>query len=86
MSTIGTARNACADPGAFHYQRHRAPLLARDGIDIHVAEEKPDGFLPPRTGFLSIGGDYSISLTMRFYVPDHEPFKAWTPQKTKRVK
>ena len=23
MSTIGTARNACADPGAFHYQRHR---------------------------------------------------------------
>ena len=24
MSTIGTARNACADPGAFHYQRHRS--------------------------------------------------------------
>ncbi len=23
MSTIGTARNVCADPGAFHYQRHR---------------------------------------------------------------
>jgi hypothetical protein len=23
MSTIGTARNACADPGAFRYQRHR---------------------------------------------------------------
>ena len=23
MSTIGTARNACADPGAVHYQRHR---------------------------------------------------------------
>ena len=23
MSTIGTARNACADHGAFHYQRHR---------------------------------------------------------------
>ena len=23
MSTIGTARNACADSGAFHYQRHR---------------------------------------------------------------
>ncbi len=23
MSTMGTARNACADPGAFHYQRHR---------------------------------------------------------------
>ena len=23
MSTIGTARNTCADPGAFHYQRHR---------------------------------------------------------------
>ena len=24
MSTIGTARNACAYPGAFHYQRHRS--------------------------------------------------------------
>ena len=23
MSTIGVARNACADPGAVHYQRHR---------------------------------------------------------------
>ena len=23
MSTIGTAGNACADPGAVHYQRHR---------------------------------------------------------------
>jgi hypothetical protein len=23
MSTVVTARNACADPGAFHYQRHR---------------------------------------------------------------
>jgi len=23
MSTIGTARNACADHGAFHYRRHQ---------------------------------------------------------------
>ena len=38
MSTIGTARNACADPGAFHYQLN-TPY--RDGT-THVIFEPLD--------------------------------------------
>jgi len=52
-----------------------------------VAEEKPNGFLPPPENWLPLNrGDYGINLIMRLYAPDLERFKTWSPPKAKRVK
>jgi len=83
-------KEVCADPGAFHYQRHRPEktiLYLRGAVSISMWPKRSRrAFSPRELAPYPSGGDYGISLTMRFYVPDHEPFKTWTPQKAKRVK
>ncbi len=55
-------------------------LNSQGGIDIHVSVKKPYGV--PRENWLPLNrGDYDINVMMRFYAPDLERFKTWSPPK-----
>ena len=55
------------------------------GIEIYIAEEKPEGV--PEENWLPLNrGDYGIDVVLRLYVPDLEKFKNWEPPKAEKMK
>lgn len=54
------------------------------GIEIYIAEQRPDGV--PEENWLPLKrGDYGIDVVMRIYVPDLEKFKRWQPPKAEKM-
>ena len=48
------------------------------GIEVYVADEKPEGV--PDENWLPLNrGDYDIDVILRLYVPDLDKFKMWSP-------
>ena len=56
-----------------------------DGIEIHIAAEKPDG-VPEQNWLPIIRRDEGLDLVMRIYDPDLEKMKTWEAPKAERVK
>ena len=55
------------------------------GIEIYIAENKPDGV--PDENWLPLNrGDYGIDVILRLYNPDLEKFKTWSPPKAEVIK
>ena len=56
-----------------------------DGIEIHIAAEKPDGV--PEENWLPIDRkDEGLDVVMRIYAPDLEKVQTWKVPQAKRVK
>jgi hypothetical protein len=54
------------------------------GIEIYIAEEKPEGV--PEENWLPLNrGDYGIDVVLRLYAPDLEKFKNWEPPKAEKI-
>lgn len=54
------------------------------GIEIYVAEKKPEGV--PEENWLPLNrGDYGIDVVLRLYVPYLEEFANWEPPKAEKL-
>ena len=54
------------------------------GIEIYVAEEKPDGV--PEENWLPINRqDENIGIILRIYAPDLEKMKTWTAPLAEKI-
>jgi hypothetical protein len=55
-----------------------------DGIEIHIAAEKPEGV--PDENWLPINRqDEALDLVMRIYAPDLEKMKTWQAPKAEKL-